>query len=294
MHKLIGALFMSVLLFEGQAFSQGIIPSKVQPINPTVTEYFHIFSCYDSFTGNLLDCRVKDGLNPPGNDPGSKGGHTHGGTFPLTDLSQGQANGFVCIACTDSNSDPHAIDTQTSGSVAIILHRIPQFAGRILVTGFIIPPPGWVCITGCNFNFTEAIGVDGLGDVPLTGQNYRVVRSPASVTLHERGAVGTSDAVSGVLGIAQDYFQVTGRGLSVNDLSLPRGGKFDLAAGYAEGGAHASHRTGKDADFNSTDLGGRSINCLTDKQYQVILDAHNVGYRVCHTDTGGSYHVRFK
>jgi hypothetical protein len=99
--------------------------------NPTVTEYFHIFSCYDSFTGSLLDCQVKDELNPPGNNPG---GHTHGGTFPLTDLSQGQTNGFVCIACTDSNSDPHAIDTQTSGTVAVILHRIPQFAGRILLT----------------------------------------------------------------------------------------------------------------------------------------------------------------
>jgi hypothetical protein len=38
MHKLIGVLFVSILLFEGPAFSQSIIPSKAQPINPTVTE----------------------------------------------------------------------------------------------------------------------------------------------------------------------------------------------------------------------------------------------------------------
>lgn len=133
-----------------------------------------------------------------------------------------------------------------------------------------------------------------MGDLPLIGQNYRVVRSPASVTLHEKGTGGTSDAVSGVIGIAQDYFQVTGRALSVKDLSLPRGGKFDLAAGYAEGGEHASHRLGKDADFNSTDLGGGSISCFTDKRYQAILDRHHVGYRICHVDKGGGYHARFK
>lgn len=237
---------------------------------------------------------MKHGLNPPDNDPASQGGHTHSGTFPLSDLSQGAANGFVCIACTDSNPDPYAVHTQTEGTVAVILHRIPQFAGRILVTGFIIPPPGWVCITPCNFNFTEDIGVDGLGDLPLEGDFYRVIRSPASVGLHKRGVSGTSDAVSGVSAIAQDYFYVSGQGLSVNDLSLPRGGKFDLAAGYTEGGEHASHRLGKDADFNSTDLGGRSTSCFTDKRYQAILDRHNVGYRICHVDKGGGYHARFK
>ena len=136
--------------------------------------------------------------------------------------------------------------------------------------------------------------MDGLGDLTSPGQNYQVIRSPPSVTLHAKGASGTRDAVSGVIGIAQDYFAVTGRGLSVNDLSLPRGGKFDLAAGYAESGEHASHRLGKDADFNSTDLGGRSISCFADKLYQAILDAHNVGYRVCHVDKGGGYHARFK
>lgn len=256
MPKLIVALFMSMLWFESQAFSQSIVPSKLQPDSPTVTEYLHLFYCYEASTGNMLDCRVRDGLNPPDNDPSNKGGHTHSGTFPLTDLSQGAARGFECIACTDSNPDPHVIETQTGGTVAVIMHRIPQFAGRIPVSGFLVPPPGWVCVTTCNFGFTEEIGVDGLGDLPVEGDYYRVLRSPASVGLHEKGASGTSDAVSGVTAIAQDYFQVTGRGLSVNDLSLPRGGKFDLATSYNEAGAHGSHRLGKDADFNSTDLGG--------------------------------------
>lgn len=295
MHKVIGALFISLLWFEGQAFSQSIIPSKVQPGSQTITEFLHIFSCYSALDGKLLDCRVRDGLNPPDNDPENKGGHTHSGTFPLIDLSQGAAKGLECIACTDLNpQDPHVVEVQTGESAAVIVHRIPQFAGRIPVRGFSIPPPGWVCITTCNFSFTEDIGVDGLGDLPLEGDFYRVLRSPNSVGLHQRGAAGTSDAISGVSAIAQDYFSVAGQGLSVNDLSLPRGGKFDLAAGYNENGAHASHRIGKDADFNSTDLGGRPINCLTDKRYQAILDAHNVGFRICHVDTGGSYHVRFK
>lgn len=294
MPNLIVALFLSVLWFESEAFSQSIVPSKLQPGSQTVTEYFHIFYCYEAFTGSLLDCRVRDQLNPPDSDPANKGGHTHAGTFPLTELSQGIARGLECIACTDSNHDPHVIETQTGGTVAVVVHRIPQFSGRIPVSGFLVPPPGWVCITTCNFRFTEEIGVDGLGDLPLEGDFYRVLRSPASTGLHEKGTSGTSDAISGVIAIGQDYFQMTGRGLSVNDLSLPRGGKFDLAASYNETGAHVSHRLGKDVDFNSTDLGGRPINCLTDKQYQAILDRHNVGYHICHVDTGGSYHVRFK
>ena len=136
----------------------------------------------------------------------------------------------------------------------------------------------------------EEIGVDGLGDLPA-GQSYAVVRSTNSMSLHPRGTAGTSDTLLRTAGIAQGYFQVTGRGLSINDLSLPRGGKFDIAGTFGEGGEHSSHRTGKDADFNSTDLGGQSTSCFTDKQLQQVFIANNVGFKTCHT--GGAYHVRF-
>lgn len=289
MQKLVGTLFMAILLLlEGNpALSQSIPSSKLDPLNPVSTPYQHFFSCYDVSTGNLLVCQVLAELLAPSSDLGSNGGHTHLGTFPLTDLSEGA--GFVCLVCTDLNLDPFIIQTSTEGVTVGLLHKIPQFAGRLQVRGFVSPPPGWHCITTCNYQFFEEIGVDGLADLP-GGQNYAVIRSPSSISFHPRGTAGTSDTLLGVASIAQGYFQVTGRGLSINDLSLPRGGKFDLAGTFGEGGAHSSHRNGKDADFNSIDLGGQSTSCFTDKQLQQVLIANNVGFKDCHM--GGAYHVR--
>lgn len=116
--------------------------------------------------------------------------------------------------------------------------------------------------------------------------------TPGTDALHPIGYAGTSDTIAGVLSIADSYFQLTGRGLSVNDLSLPRGGKYDIASNYSEGGNHISHRNGKDADFNTQDLGGQATNCFSDKDYKQILQAHNLAYDVCHP--GGAYHVRFR
>lgn len=90
--KLMGSLFITAfLLLEcGQAFSQSISPSKLDPLSPIGTPFFHILSCYDLGTGALLNCRVLDelvGIDPPPGEPANNGGHTHGGTFPLIDLS---------------------------------------------------------------------------------------------------------------------------------------------------------------------------------------------------------------
>ena len=293
MQKLIGSLLICLfLLIEcGQALSQSVPPSKLNPNSPVGTPYFHFFSCYDISSGDLLNCHVFDELVGifPGN-PANSGGHTHGGTFPLTDLSVGPNGGFVCLSCSDFNNDPFIVQAFTNNSTAVILHTIPQFAGNIEVRGTVTFPPGWSCVTSCNFQFVVPVGVDGLSDLP-PGQNYAVIRSPSSVSLHPQGTAGASDTLLYTAGIAQGYFQITGRGLSINDLSLPRGGKFDIAGNFSESGAHSSHRTGKDVDFNSTDLGGQTTSCFTDKQFQQLLIANNVGFKDCHT--GGAYHVRF-
>lgn len=282
----IGAVLAGVTAFIAiPVFAQSIAPSKLDPRSPIGTPFFHIFSCYDIHTGNLLNCHVLDELVPPVSNPA----HPHSGTFPLTDLSVG-ANGFVRLSCTDFNSDPFIVQTFTNGSTALVLHTIPQFSGIIRVRGSVTPPPGWSCVTTCNFLFTEDIGVDGLSDLP-PGPHYAVIRSPSSLNLHPHGSAGTSDTLLKTISIAQAYALMTGRGLSINDLSLPRGGKFDLSGIYNEDGEHSSHRTGKDVDFNSTDLGGQTTNCLIDKQFQQILDANHVSFRTCHT--GGAYHVRF-
>lgn len=146
MQKLMGSLFMGVLLLIqcNQALSQSTPPSKLDPRNPITTAYLHTFSCFDVNTGSLLNCQVFDelvGILPPASDPAHRGGHTHGGIFPLTDLSVG-SNGFVCLLCTDFNQDPFIVQAFTNSSTAVVLHTIPQFSGRLQVQGFLSPPAG--------------------------------------------------------------------------------------------------------------------------------------------------------
>jgi hypothetical protein len=291
-----GFLFIGVLLLIacGQALSQSTPPSRLNPTNPISPPYFHIFSCYDISSGDLLNCQIFDELVGPSPDPANSAGHTHGGTFPLTDGSVG-ANGFICLSCTDFNNDPFIVQTFTNSSTAVILHAVPQFAGNVQVRGSSVPPPGWVCITSCNFQFVVPIGVDGLSTLPFPGPNLSYDNSRTMPDpLHPNGSSGTSDTLIGIAAIAQGYLYKTGVGLKINDLSLPRGGKFDLGGAYAENDAHASHREGKDVDIGKVNLAGTSIDCFRNsKDLQQLLTANGVGpVRLCEGQ-GGAYHIRF-
>jgi len=296
MPKLIGSLFIGVLLLIacGQALSQSIPPSKAN--SPVVTPYLHIISCYDMFTGNLLDCRVFDelvGIVPPPNLTNSGFHQQHVGSHPLVDLSTG-ASGFVCLLCTDLNpNNPLIIETNTDSATAVIRHSVPQFAGRLQVKLFITPPPGWSCLTDCIFDFVEEVGVDGLSELPFPGPNLSYDNSRAPDTRHPIGSSGTSDTLIGTAAIAQGYLSKKGAGLKINDLSLPRGGKFDLGGAYGENDKHASHRTGKDVDIGKVNLAGTSIDCFKSKDLQQLLTANGVGrVRLCEAPPG-AYHIRF-
>lgn len=139
--------------------------------------------------------------------------------------------------------------------------------------------------------------MDGLSELPFPGPNlsYQNSRAPND-TRHPKGSSGTSDTLIGIAAIAQSYLDKKGAGLRINDLSLPRGGKFDLGGAYQENDpAHVSHRTGKDVDIGHVDLAGKSTNCFAGKDMQQILTENGVGpIRLCETTPGGAYHVRFK
>lgn len=296
MPKLIVSLFIGVLLlFEcGQALSQSIPPSRLDPRSPVVTPYLHIFSCYDIITGNKLDCQVYDELvgvvSSSGNPLVNAGFHAaHQGSHPLVDKSTG-ASGFFCLLCTDFNQDPLIVQTKTNSASAVVFHSVPQFAGRVQVKATITPPPGWSCLTDCNFDFVEEVGVDGLSELEVIGVNHQIIRDGTST--HPIGASGTSDALNRVRVFAHAYKTTTNNGLSVNDLSLPRGGKFDLHNAYDEADKeHIEHRRGTDFDINSQDLGGQNINCLLHNDLQTALKKLGVRKKVCHST--GAYHVGF-
>ena len=214
----------------------------------------------------------------------------HQGSHPLVDLSTG-ASGFFCLLCIDLNPDPLIIQTNTNSATAVIRHSVPQFAGRIQVKVTITPPSGWSCLTDYNFDFVEEVGVDGLSELEEIGANHEVIRG--DIPKHPFGASGTSDALNHLRTFALIYKLLTGNKVSINDLSLPRGGKYDVAAGYNEGGKHIAHRLGRDADFNHLDVAGKDINCFTDVLMQLALATVGATHKLCHTDIGGSYHAQF-
>lgn len=289
-------LFLAIGVGGTSIWAQSIPPSAIFQLVPSKSEYFHIHACYDMFTGLSLNCRVVDrlvGLVPPTTDPTNTGGHIHGGTPPLTDSNAG-AQGFECVACPDNEPAPFIVDTFTGNSVAIVRHQIPQFAGRIQVEGFSTPPFGWVCISSCNFAFVEDIAVDGLSELPFPGPDGSYINSrlPNPDTRHPQGSSGTRKALTGTVALAQAYLKKNGTGLRVNDISLPRGGKFDIHSGYNEGDDHISHRRGQDVDIGLTDISGNSLQCATNKDLQQIARALGVIYYRCE-GVGGAYHVQF-
>ncbi|MBI3807423.1 MAG: hypothetical protein HY281_07905 [Nitrospirae bacterium] len=232
------------------------------------------------------------GLVPPLDDETNTGFHLkHTGPAPLTDGNAG-THGFECVACQDSNLDDLLIvRTFTNSTVAVVLHQVPQFAGRIQVKVSIIPPSGWSCLTDCNFDFVEEIAVDGLSQIEASGPNHQVIRG--GLTTHPLGTSATPETLNLAREFAWMYKLVTGNGISYNDFSLPYGGKFDLANGYAEGDDHQGHRRGTQFDINSQDLGRKSIDCLNDQSLRYALAIIGASARgsICHAT--GAYHVQF-
>lgn len=65
--------------------------------------------------------------------------------------------------------------------------------------------------------------------------------------------------------IAENYFVLSGRLLSINDMSLIKGGLFDIDAQWTT--PHSSHREGKDADINREGIG-----CDQDRDLRTAVD----------------------
>jgi hypothetical protein len=286
-------------------WAQSVPPSAItDPLGrtaagPSKSEYLHIHSCYDIFTGLSLNCRVKDqlvGLVPPLTDATNTGYHLlHSGPAPLTDRNAG-AIGFECVACPDNDPAPLIVDTFTGNSAAIVRHQVPQFAGRIQIEGFSIPPFGWVCIGSCNFAFVEDIAVDGLSELEAFGSDHIITRNPpgGTDTRHPKGAYGTSTTLQTARTLAFLYHSLTGNKINYNDFSLPLGGKFDVNASYSENGDHNGHRRGTHFDINSTDGSGQSANCslMVPMRLALSLIRSAIEPPICHE--GGSGHVQVR
>ena len=82
-------------------------------------------------------------------------------------------------------------------------------------------------------------------------------------------------------------FETSGRNLSVNDISLPKGGVFDLLLNWDGDDDHAEHRDGNDADINT-----ENILCQGDQALRAAVDRVLVG--ILRTDADGNLKVEKK
>jgi hypothetical protein len=118
-------------------------------------------------------------------------------------------------------------------------------------------PPGWRTVSpeSCDgggtswcFATTIDVGVPGLTSLPDVSPFYVKVRGGAPQHQDAAAFFGTADTIFSLIEIADEYSDMTTRLLSVNDMSLPKGGLFDINSNYAT--PHTWHRVGQSADIN--------------------------------------------
>lgn len=242
----------SGLTWGGQLHSKSVRPhipyldgSRTPTIRTTV-------SCYDAFTGERLNCFYT--LNLSEGEVFS-GGHQHNDNRPIGKLRKSGDRGEGDIFLSGN----------TLYSVASFDYLIPEVAGKVLLSGFISPPPAYGCSYSPDCSSENAninIAIPRLQPLPNSSEYHITVRGGTDT--HPDGTWGTSDTINKLEKIAKEYFNRSGRILSVNDLSLPDGGLFDLKADWSP--PHKTHRTGTDADINR---GG--VNCFYDKDLRFAV-----------------------
>lgn len=144
------------------------------------------------------------------------GGHTHGGTAPTGTL------------------DRMTVTTDAGGSARVV-YVASEFAGDYVVRGEAAEAePG-----------ADTIKV-GLTLEPFpAGQDYRLVG--AGDELHDSRFHTTAAMRNELLWLAASLVQTTGIRVGYNDMSIPRGGRFDTDANFDY--PHCSHRHGEAVDI---------------------------------------------
>ncbi len=255
----------------------GVTPAESQeevftppPAFPDRTStFFNFISCYDVRTSLYLNCGFTHqilGLKEPvmqicteqavSLGQCTNGGHQH--DFVGHPLGRLEFNSVFF---------PMTVQGSTNNTVVVVFHDLPEVTGQIRTRTIITPPPRYFCLADCNPTITLDVRVQGLEILPdrlaTDNDDYITVRGLRET--HPEGHWGMRDTLDALQEIAQEYRSLTGKQLSVNDISLPKGGLFDFHATYAP--PHSTHRTGSDADINRA-----GVNCNVDKELKLAVE----------------------
>jgi len=219
--------------------------------------YTHI-GCVNAATGNFISCGYDfkiTKLKQPVSDVENNGGHTHTyADHPLGQLEVVKPVGGSLIG-------------QTSNSYVYFAHEIPHVSGKIETALNLRVPPGWHTVSpeSCDTTrtywcFETTVDV-GLNLIPLPDNPalYKKFRSPDTRHTNEVAFYGTGTALNNINEISDWHNQLAlNRTLSINDMSLIKGGIFDINGNYSP--SHYEHRTGESADINK-----EGVDCIKNK-----------------------------
>ncbi|MGH7167719.1 MAG: hypothetical protein ACREII_04230 [Nitrospiraceae bacterium] len=288
--------------------------------------------CYNTFLGQPLPCGnvfhriigLKEPVNQICTDEAvaqgqcTNGGHQH--HFDTHPVTAPPPNDKFVFENTGLQFDPQlGINTGPVFGTVVVRQQVPEVAGQILYESRVRVSPGARCAFNCFDTFhnrtltTLHVEVPNLVPLPAEGEFHKTVRTPESVTPHPEGTFGTLRTVTLLEGLAKSYCKQfvdlevdinscrnARRRLSINDLSVPIGGMFDLNEQWFvnKDNGHIEHRTGTDADLNRADERGIAVNCEDDlKLRQAIRDATKIlppeDKIMLKCESGGRKHVDF-
>lgn len=254
-----------------------VIPSTVQRVksDPELTRIY--IACYGRTWFEFrkpLNCSFTLWLSRPEN--ADNGGHFHNeDTRPLIYRKRRFVQGshgakpvyegpgsLEFVFDTDPANDRVSGGTINAGGAmtsALIHYPLPEVSGEVQIDVQVTLPEGWHFNNPNSYRrnmhwkrYLLDIGVSGLVPVPDPGPEERYIKvrtyeteHPDSVAFHIR-----SEYMNSLRNLAKEYYLLSKeqRALSLNDISLPKGGIFDVKADWEP--PHRSHRDGTDADIN--------------------------------------------
>jgi len=271
-------LLIIFIWYGGAAWGVIIQPSVTG--NPSVIPLS--LSCYDILTYRLQDCGValtlSEGTYTGGHAAGHEAGRPLGGLRFYGETGTGNPT----------------LSFRTNYREVGIQYIAPEVSGSIGLAVSITPIPPRHCVSGCQQHPIILAWIERLSKLP-EGLNlpYMVIRGGADT--HPEGTYGTQKTLTRLQAIAGKYFKKTGRKLSVNDLSLPWGGLFDIQNDW--GPPHQTHRFGTDADINRIDGDGVFTSCPDDEMLEQSIQEANRslsgGKAALKCEQGGYKHVDF-
>ncbi len=273
---------------------------------PKKSNIIYVYSCWDGATGKSVNCSFTqqiEGLVDPASDVANNGGHTHDyASHPAGKeclLPPGAAAFFPLLNCAPiADSVVGSTESAVGGLVlypeAAVKHENPDVSGKVKISSSVTSPPGWYCVSGCydanswRYETTVDIGIEGLERLSNSPDGtYIKVRTADTRHTAANAYYGMPDT-NVILGlVAVEYLNLTttaqrSRLLSINDMSLPRGGRFDVNGNWAR--PHAEHRIGISADINRD-----GVFCDDDKELRKAVDnvIPSVGPRLVNPNVPG-------